>query len=350
MSFRFTRASGHARRLVAAAGLVAAAILPVSMTAGRPAEAVTGPCTLGAKLVPSCGVLWGAAPAAFSSLSRITTLSNFETASQHRVDVYHGYHVNGQYFPTATERQITLDPSKPRLLLVNWRPGTDTTWAAIAAGKIDGRIDQAAKNMKSYPERFFLSVWHEGEHSVRNTAGSGMTAVDYRNMVRHVITRLRAKGVTNAVFVQIFQGYPAYAVQPWWPSMYPGDDVIDWIACDSYNSGNDSGYNSGGFDEMLNRVNKSWPGWYNWATTNHPTKPLMLAEWGVWKTSTPERMAWFYRDVKASLSKYPKLKALLYFNTSNHEKGTTAITSTTSGLSAYRDLVASTPTVDLSTR
>jgi hypothetical protein len=170
-------------------------------------------------------------------------------------------------------------------------------------------------------------------------------------MVRHVIQRLKSHGATNAVFVQIYQGYPKYAAQSWWSSLYPGNDVIDWIAVDSYNSGKSSGYNSGGFDEMLDRTKGSWPGWYRWASKTHPDKPLMLAEWGVWYNNLePGRQAWFFNDVRENLAKYPQLKAMLYFNTVGHAKGSTAIDSTTAARTAYRQLTASIPRVDLTGR
>ncbi len=308
-------------------------------------------CTLGAKLVPTCGLLWGAAPAAFSSEARATTLAAYEADQGRPLDVYHGYHVNDQPFPNASERAIALDPAKPRLLLLNWRPAMDMTWAQAAAGGADARIDAEARVLKAFPAKVFVAIWAEGEHFVKPTAGSGMTATDYRDMSRHVISRLKAGGATNAVFVQIFQGYPAYAVQPWWPSMYPGDDVIDWIACDSYNSGNASGYGAGDFSLLVNRVKGSWQGWYHWATTQHPTKPLMLAEWGIWyQSASPTRMATFYDQVRTQLPQYPRIKAMLYFNTANHPKGTTAIDTNSASLAAYRRLTASIPRVDLSNR
>ena len=40
-------------------------------------------------------------------------------------------------------------------------------------------------------------------------------------------------------------------------------------------------------DELLNRTTDpaKFPGFYNWATTNHPGKPFILAEWGVHENS-----------------------------------------------------------------
>ncbi|MEO8830266.1 hypothetical protein [Lapillicoccus sp.] len=334
----------------AAADLGAGPIAAAPDAASSAAPAATS-CTLAAKLVPTCGVLWGSAPLAFGGGDRMKNVLTFESQMGRPMDIYHGYHTNGQVFPTAYERQIALDPKNPRLLLLNWRPALDMSWAAVAQGKADARIDQAAQNIKSFPGKLFIAVWAEGEHYVQPAAGSGMTASDYNAMSRHVITRLKAQGAANAVFVQIFQGYPAYAVQSWWPSMYPGDDVIDWIATDSYNNGRASGSNSGDFTNMVNRTKGSWPGWYNWATRNHPGKPLMISEWGVWYSKAePGQQAVFYDKVRQQLAQFPAIKAMLYFNTKNHPLGTDAIDTTAAGQAAYRQLSASLPRIDLTNR
>lgn len=310
-------------------------------------------CSLGAKLVPTCGVLWGAAPAAFDYSSRVKSTSRFESLIGRNLDIYHGYKSNNQLFPNAQEKSIAQGAGgSPRLLLINYRPGMDMTWAAMASGKGDARLDRLAKHINStFSSKFFLAIWHEPEHFVNQKAGSGMTAVDYRNMVRHVIQRLKAKGVSNAVFVQIFQGYPAYAAQSWWKDLYPGDDVIDWIGTDSYNSGKSNGYNAGNFHDLVNRTKGSWTGWYKWATSQHPGKPLMIGEWGVFANkSDPTRQAWFYDQMRAQLASYPAIKAASYFNANKLDKGTTRIDANASSLAGYKRLTSSLPRIDLSNR
>lgn len=346
---RSLRALAAGVALSAAGALAATGVTTATAPTAR--AATTSSCTLSAKLVPSCSRLWGAAPAAFDySSSDQTQAKRFESLMRRPMDIWHSYRTNGQLFPNQDDRAVAANAGgRRRLLFFNWRPATDYTWAQTASGRIDGRIDRLASYIKAnYTRPFFMSIWHEPEHFVNPTTGSGMTASDYRAMVRHVILRLKKDGVSNVVFVQIFQGYPAYAVKSWWPQLYPGDDVIDWIAEDSYNSGSSTGYNSGDFGDMVNRTKDNWPGFYKWATSQHPGKPLMLGEWGVYyKSSEPARQGWFFDDVRNNLSKYPALKAMMYFNANRTPKGTTRIDANANSLAAFQRLSNSIPLVKM---
>jgi beta-mannanase len=170
------------------------------------------------------------------------------------VSIYHTYHLGGEKFPTAAEMAMTRDPAHPRVLLLNWKVAYGSTWARVAAGQQDTRIDAFAARIKStYSERFFLALHHEPESNIDTRAGSGVTAKDYAAMYRHVIQRLRAGGVTNAVNVIAYMGNEKWMGQSWWKDLYPGDDVVDWIGLDSYVSVEKGYYHYGGFGDLLDR-------------------------------------------------------------------------------------------------
>jgi hypothetical protein len=268
------------------------------------------------KLVPSCGVLWGSAPKVFTSIPVTTGLADDENLADRPLDILHQYHVNDQLFPTATEKSLALQPGSNRLLLENWKPATDMSWAAVAAGQDDARIDRLASYIDTnFPYKFFLSIWHEPENDVVATAGSGKTAADYAAMFRHVVLRLRADGVTNAVIVMNYMGFDNWASQSWFNQLWPGDDVVDWIGLDPYMSGAASGYMAGDLAKMVNRPNGSFPGYYSWATTNHPGKPIMLSEWGVVQDpSNPDGQAKFFQSIPQEIGNFPWLKAMVYFD------------------------------------
>ena len=299
-------------------------------------------CRLGRRLVPTCGILWGATPGAHTSKRGARALAEFERKTGRTQAIYHAYHGGiRQLFPTAEEIAIARQPGRHRILLLNWKPES-VSWARIARGdrKTDAFLDRLAAHVKrTFPERFFLAVHHEGENEVRPKHGSGYTARDYAAMYRHVIQRLRAHGVTNMVTVLVHMAYVPHAKKSWFNDMYPGDDVVDWLGFDTY-AYSDPGYGHGNFAQVFNRRDGKWPGFYTWAVTRHPGKPLMLAEWGVWtsRRNTAYKAA-FYRNLATQLRPFPKIKALVQFETPRNQKGQdSSVDSSRAALTAYRNL------------
>ncbi|HWH01042.1 MAG TPA: glycosyl hydrolase, partial [Pilimelia sp.] len=304
-------------------------------------------CTLGRKLVPTCGVLWGVAAGAHTEKRGPVAVREFERKTGRTQSVVHAYHRGtGRVFPTAQEIALAREPGSPRLLFLNWKPAT-ASWAQIAKGdrEIDAYLDRLARHLKkSFPEPFFFTVHHEPEDDVREKPGSGYTAADYAAMFRHVVQRLRAKGVTNLVTVVVHLAYVPLTSRPWFPKMYPGDDVVDWVGFDTY-AYSEPGYGHGDFAELMNRRSAGrphWPGFYNWATRRFPDKPIMVAEWGVWHSDrNPEHKARFYRSVGEQISWFPRIKALVHFDTPHNQKGwDSRVDSTAESLAAYRELGA----------
>ncbi len=321
---------------------------------GRMAQDVTvvdsqqsrgGSCYTGDDLVPTCGILWGVAPGAHTESRGASALARFESKTGRHQAIYHAYHGGTrQLFPTEQEIAIAHQPGKRRILFLNWKPES-ASWAKIAQGdrRTDAYLDRLAKHIKqNFPEKFFFAVHHEGENDVRERAGSGYTARDYANMYRHVVKRLRARGVNNIVTVLVHMAYVPHAQKSWFNSMYPGDDVVDWIGLDTY-AYSDPGYGHGQFSEVLNRKiegRPGWPGFYNWAVTKHRSKPLMIAEWGVWSSKrNPRYKADFYRRLGSELRKFPRIKAMVQFETPSNQKGQdSSVDSTRAALNAYREL------------
>jgi hypothetical protein len=299
-------------------------------------------CGLSAKLVPSCGLLWGVAPGAFTDLSSSSALGNFERTTGRPADILHSYHRGDEVWPTADEI-ATVRQSRKRILFANWKVAWDTTWADVAAGGQDARIDRAAARLKAFPGKLFVALHHEPENDVR--AGGGMTARDYAAMYRHTVLRLRAAGVTNVVFVMVYMAYEPWCVQPWFGDLYPGDDVVDWIGMDPYLFAKPGGYGHGDFAYLVDRTSNpaKWPGFYTWVTRTHGNKPLMIAEWGVYEhAADPAQKAWIYSTVRQQLGRFPAIKALVYFDSPNAPKGDTRPDSSQAALSEFQKLASST--------
>jgi beta-mannanase len=276
-------------------------------------------------LVPSCGVLWGAAAGGFTDTPRDTALKTWEDLTGRTATIYHTYHKGDETFPTAAEIAMTRDAAHPRVLLLNWKVAYGTSWAKVAAGDKDARIDKWATYVKANygTQKFFLALHHEPENDVNATAGSGMTAADYAAMYRHVILRLRADGVTNAVNVVAYMGNEKWMAQSWWKDLYPGDDVVDWVGLDSYVSVEKSYYHYGDFGDLLDRQPTGGGlGFYDWAVRTHPAKPLMVAEWGMYhRVKYPTDKSAAFASVVPQLKAHPAVKAIVYFDTASDNEG-----------------------------
>jgi hypothetical protein len=314
------------RRLlpIAAVAIGACAALGFAGTASAASQPA---CTVDAKLVPSCGVLWGAAAGGFSNAPRDEALKTFEAKSGRTAAIFHTYHKGDEQFPTAAEIAMTNDPAHPRTLMLNWKVGYGSTWAKVAAGAQDARIDREAAYLKThFTKPFFLVLHHEPENNVNPSKKSGMTAKDFAAMYRHTILRLRAQGVTNAVSTIAYMNYEKWNDSPWWFDLYPGDDVVDWIGVDSYLNAQPGGYHNGDFTNLMNRTTgkSKFPGFYTWATTQHPTKPIVAAEWGVYDSSAKvlgKNKADVYNTVLTDLDSMPAIKGIVYFETAKDQSG-----------------------------
>jgi beta-mannanase len=307
--------------------------------------APTAGCVTDALLVPSCGVLWGGAAGGFTDAPRDQALKTWEALTGRTATIFHAYHKGDEQFPTKAEMAMTQDTTNPRVLLLNWKIAYNSTWAKVAAGQQDARIDKwSAYVKKNYSRKFFLALHHEPENDVSTSASSGMTAKDYAAMYRHVITRLRANGVTDAVNVIAYMGNEKWMAQSWWKDLYPGDAYVDWVGLDSYVSVEKGYYHYGDMGDLLDRQPTGGGlGWYDWAVQNHPAKPIMVAEWGMYhrRASVTDKSAAF-NTVLPELKAHPAVKAVVYFDTASDDEGDRdiSVNSRASSLAAFKKVAA----------
>lgn len=308
--------------LAAVAVLVVAAVgvLAVGVAApGQPVSALpdhSDACTVTARLVPTCGRWFGVAAAPQAGESYDQAMINFEDRIDRTVDIAH-YFVTAQdkMFPTPGMLARANEPGRERLLFVNWRP--TITWRAVASGAADTFLRDLAAHIEAvHPTPFFLSLHAEMESEVDPAPASGMTAVDFRNFFRHTVEVLRANGARSVVTVMNYMGAPHWPAEPWFESLYPGDDVVDWVAEDPYAFGKPPVWLTD-FAGLVDRPDPAgdWPGFYTWATATFPGKPIMLAEWGVdEKVGMPAYKPAFFASTLEQLEQFPAIRALVYWD------------------------------------
>jgi hypothetical protein len=303
-------------------------------------------CRTREKLIPTCGALVGVAPAAHTSKAKEQALLDFESRVEHTQQIYHAYERgDAQLFPTPEQIALTEDPLNPRTLFINWKPKS-AEWGAIAAGdpETDAFLDRLAEHIKAnFDKPFFFTVHHEPENDVDPTPGSNMEASDYAAMYRYVVERLRGAGVDNLVTVMNYMGYLKWVEKPWHEDLYPGEDVVDWIGLSGYGQ---SLYDDGesDFGEIVDQTKgeSAWPGFYHWVAREHPDKPMMLAEWGVFhEEKYPEHQRAVFQAARYQMAHYPRLKAIVYFESPDAEGRNSEVHQNQDTLDAFRELMRS---------
>lgn len=279
-----------------------------------PPPATTG-CRVDAKLVPSCGALFGAySPiGSFGSRDWATATTNFENATTGRpfdiVKRYHDFSNAGASgaFPDASERALAAGGRIPFIAWVskNYSTGADARWPDIAAGRYDASvIDPVAQRLKAYGGKVFLDLDHEMDGRTRTSDG---TPEEYASAFRHMRSRFDAIGASNVVFVWTTTGYLGNEAKI--RASYPGDTAVDWIAYDPYNF---AACHNSDWRDFGTTVDT----FYDWLMANgHGNKPFMLGEYGsVPDLGDPQRRASWFRGQVAAMKAHPNIKAVQYYN------------------------------------
>jgi beta-mannanase len=270
-----------------------------------------GPAGFNSIMVPNSGALWGT--------SKFDT--GWEAQMGRKFDIVHFYHQWSQDFPTAEERSLAAEG---RLLLINWKsPGS---WATVANGSQDGQITATANRLRSFGRKIFLAFHHEPENDI---PGAGQPA-DYARAFRHVVDVFNRVGADNVIFVWNMMGFVGGNADIY-PTLYPGDAYVDWIAYDPYNWYGCKTQKTRSFAEITKPF-------YDWTAAHAPSKPLMLAEYGLREqpASSPSKADWFRDELVQLKTTRTRLKALVYFN--NLHTCDWRITSSSASVAAYREV------------
>jgi hypothetical protein len=272
-----------------------------------PTPPTSAACTVSPILVPSCGAWWGAYKVPSVGETWRTDITHLEGLVGRKFDIVYRYHDmsgagNQGRFPDADEKALGVS----RILMFSWASrnfsaGTQLRWSDIAAGTYDASvIDPEAARLAAYPHKVFLVFDPEMDGRIPQAGNPA----DYVAAYRHIWDRFKADGVTNAIWVWTVSGYSGHNSQ--YPSLYPGDQYVDWIGYDPYNfaSCHRTGWKS--FDRTIDPF-------YRWLESHgYGDKPFMLPEYGtVADPSDPTASGAWYADSPEVIARHPNIKALL---------------------------------------
>jgi beta-mannanase len=179
----------------------------------------------------------------------------------------------------------------------------------ITRGDHDAYIKQWAADAKAWGYPLFLrfnwemnGTWYPWSES-RNTNAPGQFVTAWR----HVHDIFKQTGVTNVTWVWCPNTeYPASLPLE---RLYPGDDYVNWVCADVYNSGTHPSKPDSwkSFDQVFNPT-------YAHLIKIAPSKPMMIAELGSTEVGGA-KSAWVDDALTTQLSTtYSRIKAVLWFN------------------------------------
>jgi hypothetical protein len=218
---------------------------------------------------------------------------------------------------------------------VTWKPAT--TWAAAGGGNasINAEIKQVAKNIADVaPHKIFLIVWVEPENDVsafdnkaeqtacqsdphfKGLKGKAGTPDQYKALWQNVETIFKntfqqLHVTSNVVWVMNYMSYPAFFCLV--PSLWPGNQLVDWVLYDTYARGSQTYAETAGvFYHLLQKESS--------ASADFDSKPWGLGEFNDCTPATPQDAITYFHDVKAAFqaNTYPKLDLYsVYASTGN---------------------------------
>jgi hypothetical protein len=271
-----------------------AAVPSSTVDIGTPPAIATslGPFQAGPIAPPKRGSYLGAwvRPAHLTESGRVTAMTAWEQSLGRKMAIVNTYRRFDENFFNESDRQFTARGST---LMLSWAGG-DTR--LITMGRYDRLIRERARELKDFGQPVLLRYrWEMDRPNLRAQMWSGE---DYVAAWKHVRSLFAQEGATNASWVwcptaEGFQG--GYAAD-----FYPGDDAVDWTCVDVY---------AGTKYETIGALMRPFLEF----CARHPSKPVMIGEFGVARSwGSRQRAAWL-EDASATFKANPQIRAVLYF-------------------------------------
>jgi hypothetical protein len=289
------------RRVVRARRPLTVAVLAAVLAAATLAPDATAEISLqkaGGKVAPPKSGTWVGTyeEQDGSQLAKQRRTLDIESVMGRKMDVDHVYTGWTDPFPGWREK---WDVTMGRVPFVSWAKASTS---AINSGRYDGLIRKRAADVKAFGSPILLQWFHEMD-GARNKriAGSPAKFIAAWKRIHGIFERAGVKNV-SWVWCPNAWGYSTGDAQ----KFYPGDEYVDWICANGYN------WNPGRSGDEWRSFEWIFQDFYDWAAGRG--KPLMIGEFGVQERRSGEKAEWI-RDAADTLkTKFPKIKAVVYFN------------------------------------
>jgi len=216
-----------------------------------------------------------------------------------------------------SESYLGIYAANNKIPIISWEPWDprngieqkEYRLANIAQGKFDSYIREFAQELRNFAKPVFLRFAHEMNGNWYPWGGTvnGNSALNYQEAWRHVHDIFQQEKATNVnwIWSPDANSYPEFKGNEI-ADYYPGDNYVDWIGIDGYNWGpTKQGKIWESFDSIFSK---------GYALVLQYNKPIMLAEFAS-SEEGGDKASWIEETFfKTIPSKYPKIKAVVWFN------------------------------------
>lgn len=177
---------------------------------------------------------------------------------------------------------------------------------AVARGDYDFHIDAWAAAASRFARPIYIRFAHEMNDPYRYPWGpQNNTKEEFIAAWQRVVTRFRAAGATNVIWV-----WSPHVAYEYWDLYYPGSGTVDWVATGALNFGPIAQWSRWWtFDEIFGSKYRALAAF---------GKPVMVAEFGSLAVGG-DRAQWYDEALRSLPEKYPRVKALLFFETGSDQ-------------------------------
>ncbi len=297
---------------------VAVALLLLQVGVSSPGSYAEAPSSTGVDTPLALGVYQARLPDDQSKLAE------YERRAGRHLEIVHWYAQWAGWKSEFNQGDLETVAARGSIPLVTWEPWTGTPssasdphWslrAAILSGRSDSYIESWARGLAAYRGPVLLRFAHEMNDQPAYpwaTGVNGNTADDYVAAWKHVRTIFARFKTDNVKWIwnpNTLGDAPASSYESTYQTLYPGDDAVDWLGLDIYNTGPDLNWGHAGWQSFAQTLAAPYA-----AITSISSKPLILPEVGSTETGG-SKAAWIASALTSELKQFPRVRALVWFD------------------------------------
>ncbi len=252
---------------------------------------------------------------------KLSELAHYEQAMRHPMSIVHWYALWGGWKSAFSRADLDAVSAHGSLPMITWEPwsgsAADPAWSlgqAILSGRSDAYITSWAQGLAAYGKPVVLRFAHEMHNQPAYpwaVGVNGNTAADYVSAWNYVRTIFKQAGATNVLWVwnpNTLGTAPASTYEPIYQSLYPGDDQVDFVGLDIYNTGPQLNWGAPYWRTFRQVLAEPYA-----AITALSSKPVLLPEVGCTEIGG-SKATWIEDALASGLDQFPRVRALVWFD------------------------------------